>query len=120
MKKKEFLEMVMTEIETIKERATPEEIGKLDFESLRVQTPKLCIYGQMTGHCQSERANEISHKVFAHIAIDENFNQLSFTKWEKHVSGKHVTSLEVYITMKGAKNKQVIQYLKGEINTLKL
>ena len=62
MKKSEFLADVRHEVEMLKKNATEKELGKLDFEDLDPHNAKLCIYGQMTGRCSSERAKILMDK----------------------------------------------------------
>ena len=59
---KQFIDMVIKEINYIKTAATPEEIGKLDVDFFSGHSSGNCIYGQMTGRCNSDRAKEIYSK----------------------------------------------------------
>jgi len=129
MNKQEFLSNVMQEIEAIKEHATKKEIGKLDFGTFVPEHPNRCIYGQMKGDCYSKKAAQLIIKCTPIVVYDMKGN--SFTGMQKDINGKptehnihenrvYFSVLEVYITRKGAKNKSIIQYLKGETKTLKL
>jgi hypothetical protein len=51
--------LTVIEATNLKANATPEELAKLDFSTLNVDTQDKCIYGQMTGKCYSERATEL-------------------------------------------------------------
>ena len=96
----EFIQEVMNEINHIKVIATAEEIAKLDFSTFNVRHKELCIYGQMTGGCDSKRAKELTPKT--HF-------------------GAYYTSLEVYLfSSKSVTDESIIQYLKNKTNTLKL
>ena len=55
--KKELLDAVKIEANNLRTLATQEEKNKLDFYNLDGVNYYKCIYGQMTGHCSSERAN---------------------------------------------------------------
>jgi hypothetical protein len=117
--KKDFLNMVMKEINRIKKEATKEEIGELNFNTLNPYLSITCIYGQMTGSCTSARAKILHPKTFKETA-DKRWTFNDWVKSKDSELGCMVTPLEVYITLKDSKNKKVIQYLKGEIKELKL
>ena len=59
MKKQEFLDDVMHEINILKKHATPRELAKLDFSIFDYDDSEQCIYGQMTGHCGTRRAKKL-------------------------------------------------------------
>lgn len=118
--KKTFLEEVRAEIETIKARATKEEIDRLDLQTFHPSRTSNCIYGQMTGDCDSERAVELMAKKYEDIGALGSQSFTDLKKWGHFEENENFTPLEVYITMKGAKPENVIAYLKGEAETLKL
>lgn len=116
MKKEEFLKMVTDEIETIKVRATDEEKEKLNFGVFDHKDSRCCIYGQMTGYCSSERAEELMPKSFMKISNSSGryaiFN-------EDMMSGDRYTALEKYLFMVREKtHKAIIDYLKGNVKEL--
>jgi len=144
MKKKDFIADVMHEIDMLKKHATKAELNNLDFDMFDYDHQDNCIYGQITGSCASPRAKILmdkacirvmnikseryltgakllAGKTFSKIKHQINRDNTSQT-WNE--SGRrnysHLSALEGYITLKGAKNKQIIQYLRGEIDTLKL
>lgn len=51
--------LVKKEAANLKKNATKEELAKLDFDRLDGDSPYSCMYGQMTGHCYSNRASEL-------------------------------------------------------------
>lgn len=57
--KKQFLSDVMHEIEMLKEHATLVEKERLDFKQFDPADIQCCIYGQLTGSCESNRAKEL-------------------------------------------------------------
>jgi len=123
MKKLEFLTLVREEIENIKTHATPEEISNLDFNKFNPTIISQCIYGQMTGCCFSDRARELQPKIYNTdlTCIGDTFRYIKYLLVKGEIQDyKDYTTLEMYIPMKGAKNKQIIQYLKGERKTLTL
>jgi hypothetical protein len=144
MKKEDFLRDVMHEIEMLKKHATKAEKNRLNFDELRPYNAERCIYGQMTGDCRTKRA----HKLMK-LSCVRTFD-LSDTDIEKgmhmktvlkHLNGpfesqgwkgalsynsrltnrewKYLSALEGYIQLH-LNNKKIIQYIKGEIDTLNL
>lgn len=123
MKKSEFLQMVQVELDAIRERATDEEKSRLNFDSFSYYTRDACIYGQMTGVCDSTRAREIFSKMFKLAAA---YNRTPFSL-QFFTQGDGFTPLEKYLFMvatkggrKSLQHKRLIQYIKGEIDTIKL
>lgn len=142
--KEQFLKDVRTEINNIKKYATKAEINRLDFENLNPDSKYKCIYGQMTGICTSPRASELIFKSCARYISpgDDYIKTDSFIKLKSQINGKtipdiknnkqflntrrefgeiqHFSSLESYIMLPKAKNKNIISYLKGETKKLVL
>jgi hypothetical protein len=117
MKKAEFLLEVKTELDNIKANATKEEIGRLNIESFNVNSPTRCIYGLMTGECFSNRAKELSPKIYDNVGWGNSFTQQSFIKNKMEC----FTALEKYLYMvKAPTHAKIIEYLKGTINVLVL
>lgn len=138
--REQFLADVRTEVEGLKANATPYEIGKLDLETFNPDSQKNCIYGQMTGTCTSERAkvlmdascvrvtsscNALDDKTFDEIVEQINGDYTGQT-WLNNFSGgynrrfKYLSMLEMYIFLKGASPKNIMDYLQGEVETLEL
>lgn len=139
MKKAEFLKDVVHEIEMLKLHATEEEKSRLDFDMFDPESVYRCIYGQLTGNCENKRAHTLMDKACKRvwnvqsalgtdILLGKNFKEVNNfingeydeQMWGYSRSFTHLSALEGYIALKGAKNKQIIQYIKGEIDTLKL
>lgn len=107
--------MVQVELDTIKEKATDEEKARLDFDTFDYGLWYLCVYGQMTGSCFSERAKELCPK---------NFYSLYSRSYKK---GGLCTSLEKYLVRvankdgsNSEKHRELIEYIKGERETIEL
>lgn len=111
MKKEIFLNLVMVEIDHIKEHATSEEKDKLNLETFDNSFGDKCIYGQMTGNCNTKRAKELYPKTFVDVP---NFDiYIPFSK-QSTASGTDLTALEKYLYMvKAPIHKQIIDYIKG-------
>lgn len=110
MERSEFLKLVRKEIISLKKKATSEELCKLNFSTLAPSNTEKCIYGQMTGDCDSDRARELSPKTFKWVDDD-------------NVIGDAYTALEKYI-LEGARgndnmNKHIIDFLKGNVKRLR-
>lgn len=130
MKKSEFLVMVQNELDTIKKIATPKEIRKLNFGTFAYNEGGSCIYGQMTGYCESPRAKMIMPKVFENVQkdnleIDDEEDKTTYSFREQDfmptMSNYGFTPLEKYLYMVGgAMHKKIIKYLKGEIDSINL
>lgn len=121
MKKSEFLLEVKAELDNIKSKATQEEISKLDFNGFDHKYNDTCIYGQMTGWCNSDRAKELSPKVYKTITKTVIEGYLPFSKQNMSTNEKRYTALEKYLYMvKRPMHEKIISYLKGEIDTIEL
>jgi hypothetical protein len=145
MKKADFLNAVKHEVETLKELATENELKRLNFRKFNHDHHDACIYGQMTGSCGSKRAKVLMDKACVIVTKDAcviSFENRTFKEVKKHINGantgqgwnddggsmlhfvsrnySHLSALEAYICMKNAKTENIIKYLKGETDTLKL
>jgi len=119
MKKSEFIQEVCDEINTIKEKTTQRELNRLNIDDFDYKSSSNCIYGQMTGGCFSKRAIKLHPKKYDQISDYEIFDKKTcFSKLLKK-PGNYFTALEqyLYICSKN-KEKQIIQYLKGELDEL--
>lgn len=147
MKKKDFLRDVMHEIEMLKKHSTKAEKNRLNFDKFSPHVAQQCIYGQITGDCRSKRAHELMElscvKIFDLSASDcdiiyESMHMNTVLKyvtgpfksqgWDKPLSYipklinryfDYLSVLEGYIQL-DRNNKEIIQYIKGEIDTLNL
>ena len=134
--KKDFMENVKHEVETLKNLATKKEIAKLDFNNLDPNNTDACIYGQMTGHCRSKRALNLISKACATTVKTSDVSLVgsTFNAMKNQINGPYennlmkvgqcvihyFSALEAYILLKGSKNKHIIEYLKGETKNLNL
>lgn len=114
--KKQFLEDVAKEARALKKHATPEELDKLDFSNLWPNDVTLCVYGQMTGYCDSPRASELIKICANKFFIDSSGDFI----YEKEFEEFRWSPLERYITHDDAQNKNLIAFLKGERKDLVL
>ena len=114
-------ELVREEAAKLREFATVEERGRLDFSKLDPGDSELCIYGQMdSSGCFGIRAIELlnlcakpySRRLYALYAVDEQVFERSIRR--------HFSPIEFYIAQSYAKNAELISYLKGETDILEL
>jgi len=118
MKKKDFLQLVEAEALHLRNNATDKEKDNLDFDALYANSSTRCVYGQMTGTCDSDRAKELYPKTFYTLPmLDASFTQTKVRGFL--ASGERFTALEAYIIMKGAKKKSLLNYIKGNRKTFK-
>lgn len=110
----EFLAMVQDELDTIKIKATQEEIAKLDFKTYKENDVHNDIYGQMTGHYDSDRAKEIYPKIF-NQELRDSLGLLEEYTFEK----TDYTPLEDYLYLTNVlQHENIIKYIKGEIDSI--
>lgn len=113
--------LVIDEATKLREHATEEERGFLNFDSLDSDDAYLCIYGQMTGYCYSERAKQLLNlcaKPYSSSLVgntfpitDENFDRRTST-------GNLFSPIESFIARDTQGNKKLLSYIKGEIDFL--
>ena len=119
----QFLAEVRAEIETIKEKATDEEKSKLDFAELDHDSRYSCIYGQMTGFCESFRAQELmpkSYETFQVLGAPTNLDDY-YIQHQSTKEGTSVTALEKFLFSSPSEvHKNIISYIKGEAEALEL
>ncbi len=97
---------VIREIETIRQHATEEEKARLNWEDFHPSSDENCIYGLMTGHCDSVRARQLAR-------MSGNEKSIHPAGWSYQVS-----PMEIFIHDHEELNFEIIQYIKGEINEL--
>lgn len=128
---------VKKEAANLKKHATKEELSLLDLTTFNAVNPSHCIYGQMTRHCYSERANELivlcCEKIYQ-MPQDENDN--TGIDSYKLISGESAGELkridesrssyhspiELFImhdeNIENGNNNRLIDYLKGHTEKL--
>src|SRR5687767_8745177 len=129
-------EDVRKEAEALKIHATKEERERLDFSALNSTSVTNCIYGQMTGHCDSERSLYLIGKCAARYTRDYSLGLIyeeGFSRISNHINGtevcnlnkkrptvfdtediSHYSMIEAYILLPEANNASLIAFLRGE------
>lgn len=139
--REQFLQDVRTEVESLKANATPEEISKLNINKFNYDRKDNCIYGQMTGSCESARAKELMDSACVRVTDATYFqSDHSFDVQVKNINGEYtgqtwlepygdgsyrrkygmISMVEFYIFLKGASPKNIIDYLRGYVTELDL
>lgn len=137
--KKQFIEDVKKEARALKETATAEELERLDMSKFDPEHQRKCIYGLATGNCRSHRAIELITKCCPRFVHSQALYRISCEKkegsveafsivpefingekWEGEKNLAYVSTIETYIYLPEAKNKNLIDYLKGNRNDLVL
>lgn len=131
---------VLTEVTNIKQYATAQEIANLDFEDLHPNHRNRCVYGQMTGDCNSERAAQLIEKCtprFFEYGIIPPFGgtEINMARVAENVNGTkvngfvverttrffvHFSAIEAYILLNNAQNENLINLIKGNTQTAEL
>lgn len=132
MEKATFIEYVIAEIKAIRKYATKQEKSRLSIEDLNPLNPNTCIYGLMTNNCRSARAviliRKCCKRVFGNHAFmtsnleKDNAQNITGASCEviKEERLEYLSSLEHYICFDSAKNKEIIDYIKGNSEILTL
>ena len=104
IKKTEFLQAVKAEVRAIKLHATTDEIGKL-LSEFNGENQTGCVYGQLTGSCESSRAKELMELSCQRVVATElnSKRRLRFVSsfFTNAVSRKTFTALKDFVRPAG-------------------
>jgi hypothetical protein len=110
-------EDVTKEAEALRVHATKEERERLDFETLQPSNGNHCIYGQLCGVCDNDRAVEL---ISACAPVMYRQNRDGFCPTDKSLITSRWSPIEAYVCQAEANNANLISYLRGETETLTL
>ena len=131
-------EDVRKEAEALRVHATKEERDKIKMIGFRPQYSDGCIYGMATGDCFSSRASDLIEACCVRYFHNNSFTSIKHEGFEgivRRVNGvtvsdfkstrsntfpEYYSAIEAYILLPGAKNENLISYLRGETETLEL
>lgn len=126
-------ELVIKEAQNLRKFAYKSELARLSAEHIDAEHSEKCVYGQMTGDCFSNRANNLiikcCEKVYKVVNRfeDENYIQKAKLNGAPHkVQGTdrnhtYYSPIEkALITMTNKQKQELVNYLKGETETLVL
>jgi hypothetical protein len=112
IKKTEFLQAVEAEVRAIKLHATTDEIGRLLSEFCGDSQTR-CVYGQLTGSCESPRAKELMELSCQRVVATElnSKRRLRFVSsfFTRAVSRKTFTALKNFVRPAGTSLKMWIE-----------
>lgn len=126
-------DLVKEEARKLRENATPEELSKLDFQTLDYDNISMCIYGQMTGNCLSDRANELvikccdkiysteigKIKLFCNILSESILEGKPFKIMSGSRLNYYISPIERFICVENNGNiSRLVKYLKKETDEL--
>jgi len=126
MNNKMMIKLVKAEAASLVKRATDKEKSNLSFEQLNTNRHDSCIYGQMTGSCFSDRAENLitasCKRVYSHVGDGSRVRgRLNGEPKNRNV---YWSPIEVFIdkdyNKANGNNERLIAYIKGETKTLKL
>lgn len=125
----ELNKLVKQEAINLKKYATKEEIARLNFKDFQYQNAYGCIYGLMTGTCLSDRANDLIIKCCKKVYAPTQ-NCQSMFRYDELIKPHKVhwgrtlrfaSPIEKWLFLvEGDLHKRLIQFIKGEIEELKL
>lgn len=127
---RDFQEAVLIEAKNLRKHATKSEISNLEAELVDAVVAHTCIYGQMTGHCDSPRAVELMHLCCERICtIDLQLNGVITADHRRDsIKRSFFSPIEVYIMgerdlffVSRTAHKRVdslVTYLQGESDEL--
>lgn len=138
----EFHADVAAEAKALRQHATKEELKELDIRFLDTDSKYNCIYGLLTGHCNSKRAIALIEQCCTRFIKDNNLADIvggGFERIAEKINGSvyngslydnrnayiesietHYSSIEAYILLPEANNVGLIAYLRGETDDLVL
>lgn len=114
----ELKKQVIIEVSNLKKYATKEELYRLNFDKLNPIDNSNCIYGQITGDCYNSRASDLIKKCTRVYYDNMYIRSVVHSIDEVGYGERNCSPIELYITLNGAKNKTLIDFLKGEIDSL--
>lgn len=129
-------DLVKKEAKNLRQNATEQELERLNLRLLDSNCIKSCVYGQMTGDCLNERANELilrcATKIYDTTEANET-NSINVLK-DSVLSGGpykinknmhirvfyYVSPIEKFINIERWENvSKLVKYLKKQTNDLK-
>ena len=106
--------LVIDEAAKLREHATESELNRINLQTFNPECKHTCIYGQMSGNCFSARAINLLKECAKPYSVD---NQLTIEPCGNSFTYSEMRSfspIEFYICQYGAKNATLIEYLRGE------
>lgn len=118
MTPKQLYKGAVKEASKLRIHLTQEEKESLDFETLDAGKPILCIYGQATGSCWSERADYLISKCASKIRSFSRLDCIASEEGKPRLTNDNFTFLEVCIFQHPQYNRHFIDFIKGNIDAM--
>jgi hypothetical protein len=122
MEKKMFKQLVIKELNHLRENVPVEMLSELNVETLKPDSYKNCLYGQLTTNSkQMSYKNDLYPKSFE--LISEIFYNTNFIKFKDQdfSKGDRFTALEKYLYMvNSSKHKEIIDFIKKDSNKISI
>lgn len=127
---KELLDEVVKEATLLKQHATPEELGRLNY-NIKYWDKHQCVYGKLTTDCFNDRATQLLNLCARplttfpsrfHWDDKENRVRRNTRKFRRSPGGgSFYSAIEIYIAHLGdQKNIDLVNFLKGHTDVLVL
>lgn len=120
-------QLVIEEATNLKKNAKKSELRNLNFNNLDSSHVNHCIYGQMTGYCNSERSIDLMKKCASRVYKTETAIAPIYTS-KVNGSPKNLSRIDFWspievfidnpVNKKNGNNELLVKFLKGEINKL--
>lgn len=134
MKIKELKELVIKEATYLRENVTQEEKDNLVLDNFKVYSKFNCIYGLLTGRCNSERACQLYNDSGLKVVFDDILpDGSSITPIKEVLDSSYEASkerggfitynfspMEAYIARYKQDAKRILKFIKGDIDKLTL
>lgn len=127
-KNKKLFELVIKEAINLKKYATKKQLSKLNIKTLDPDQTDLCIYGQMTGDCNSAEAQKLIIQCCDRVystrnAVSDILKKAKLSGKPEEIFGrriyKYISPIEAFIYRYPEYNGELIQFLKGKREELK-
>lgn len=127
----ELKQAVMSEAFRFAKYATDKQKGNLDFSGLDPYSPHTCVWGMASSdsNCFGDEALDLMRKCavpYSHSIYSASGDAytteapLEETCFDEYAARTSYSAIEHYITQEGAKNENLIKFMKGETKTLEL
>jgi hypothetical protein len=113
----ELKELVKEEAIALKQHALPEELANLDLNTFNPDSPTEDIYGQLTGNTWGHRAKEL--RTLCSKPYSDDLEEYKKPERDDYFDNAE-SPINCYTLCEGAKNENLIKFLKGLTNDLKL
>jgi hypothetical protein len=106
--------LVKSEANRIIKYATAEEKSRLTHIGMDGNNTEKCPYAQLTGEFHSNRANELLQK------CGKPYSSMIYKYIKLDILDGNFTAIEFYTGQPDAKNKNLVNYIKGKTTNLEL